>query len=134
MRERMSENTMTMAGSDAIAFQPASPSASSRTSKVLRMRREMVVRTILESSMTRTRCFGISEDVVTSGRHVHDDASLGGALEQALERPGQLVEGDGPGHLLQVSRPHVAREPAPDFPPQGHRGGPGVDPEQAYAA
>ncbi len=55
----MSENTTTMEGSVAIACQPASPFASSRTSKLLRIRREMVVRTILESSTRSTRCFGI---------------------------------------------------------------------------
>src|SRR5690242_8050906 len=101
----MSENTTTMDGSVEIACQPASPSDSSRTSKLLRMRRATVVRTILESSTSRTRCFGIWVVAgalgfeLISGRHVDDDASLRRTLQQALEDPGQIVEGDGPRDL-----------------------------------
>src|SRR5262245_14685439 len=102
----MSENTTTIEGSVEIACHPASPSASSRTSKLLRIRRAMVVRTIRESSTSRTRCFGMV--VLTgalggelmSGRHVHDDPPLRGALEESLEGERQVVECDRPSHLL----------------------------------
>src|SRR5215470_15897371 len=114
----MSENTTTIEGSVEIACQPASPSASSRTSKLLRIRRPMVVRTILESSTMRTRCFGIVVTgawELTSGRHVDHDPALGRALDEPLEGLGQLVEGDRARHLLEVRRTHVGRETPPHF-------------------
>src|SRR5713101_643691 len=136
----MSENTTTMEGSVEIASQPASPFASSRTSKLLRIRRASVVRTILESSTRSTRCFGIWVDTeppgleLISGRQIDDDASLGRALEQAVEGLRELVERDGSRHLLEVRRSHVAGEPPPHLPALRHRRGPGVDPQQAHAA
>src|SRR5262249_3211669 len=108
----MSENTTTIDGSLEIACQPASPSASSRTSKVLRIRRPMVVRTILESSTMRTRCFGIVVTgawELTSGRHVDHDAALRRALEEPVEGLGQIVERNRARHLLEVRRAHVGR-------------------------
>src|SRR5207302_7121694 len=96
---------------------PASPFASSRTSKLLRIRRERVVRTILESSTRSTRCFGIWVEMpgveLISGRQIDDDASPGRAFQEAVERPRELVERDGPRDLFEVRRPHVARQPPP---------------------
>src|SRR5882672_931413 len=116
----MSENTTTIEGSVEIACQPASPSASSRTSKLLRIRREIVVRTIRESSTSSTRCLGmvVAGGVglgLISGGHVDDDPALRRALQQGVEGPREVVEGDGPRHLLQVGRAHVPREMAPHF-------------------
>src|SRR5260221_14747482 len=134
----MSENTTTMEGSVEIACQPASPSASSRTSKLLRIRRAMVVRTMRESSTRSTRCFGI---VVTgvgtaliSGGHVDDNPALRRAFQESVEGLREIVEGDGSRHLLQVRRAHVPRKPAPHFPAQGHRRRSGVDTEETHPA
>src|SRR5262245_29877730 len=133
----MSENTTTIEGSVEIACQPASPSASTRTSKLLRMRREMVVRTMRESSTSSTRCFGM---VVTGGvaliscRHVHDDAALRRALDEALDGAGKLLEGNGSRHFLEVGGTQVAGQPPPHFAAQGHGRRARVDAEQAHAA
>src|SRR5258708_20119042 len=104
----MSETPPTMGGAVVIACQRASPLASSRTSKLLRIRRASVVRTILESSTTSTHCFGIWVDTepgfeLTSGRHIDDDASPGRALQQTVEPPRALVQRDGSLHPLQVT-------------------------------
>src|SRR5437899_5629042 len=133
----ISEHTTTIEGSVEIACQPASPSASSRTSKLLRIRRAIVVRTIRESSTRSTRCLGM---VVTggvalmSGRHVHHDPPPRCALQKALERAWQIVERDGARHLLQVGGAHVAREPPPHFLALNHGRGAGIDAEEAHTA
>src|SRR5882672_5764909 len=131
----MSENTTTIEGSVGIACQPASPSASSRTSKLLRIRREIVVRTIRESSTSSTRCL----EIVVAGLalisigHVDHDPALRRALDEGVEDLRELVEGYGAGHVLQVGGPQVAREPPPHFPAKRHGGGSRVDPQQAHA-
>src|SRR5437764_12610305 len=130
----MSENTTTTEGSVAIACQPASPFASSRPSKLWRIRRASVVRTIVESSTSSTRCFGIWVEMpgieLISGRQVDDDASPGGTFQQAVERLRQVLERDGSRHLLEVRRPHVPGEPPPDLWAQGHGPASGFEPQQ----
>jgi len=127
----MSENTTTIEGSVEIACQPASPSASSRTSKLLRIRREIVVRTIRESSTSSTRCLGmvVAGLALISSGHVDHDPALRRALDEGVEDLRELVEGYGAGHVLQVGGPQVAGEPPPHFPAKGH----GVVPSRSPA-
>src|SRR6185369_11011122 len=113
----MSDTTMTMDGSLSIACQPSSPLATSRTANDTDRMRLKVVRTNFESSTIRTFFSGMSVPCAMggSGREVDHDPAAHLRAHEALERRRQLLEWDGLDHLLQLLRPQVRRQPAPDL-------------------
>src|SRR5688572_7300589 len=132
-----SRNTSTIEGSVSSARQPASPSGSSRTANLACRMLRKVARTNFESSTISTvRCGSSAASAMARLiRQVYDDAAVDPGVDEIVEHPRQIAEGDGAAHLLQQSWAHVAGQAPPDVAAQlRRRAVGGVDAEQAHAA